>query len=104
MGFPVVSSVPLPLTHTMKLMTKTFSFVQEVDDNETEESCKHPESDFVAFQVEATRCWATSPSTPAYLMSHFCMPRLSGQIADLDHQAEIDEKITNCVRADNDAN
>merc|ERR1712161_119023 len=74
------------------------------NDNETGESCKHPESDFVDFQVEATRCWATSPSTPAYLMSHFCMPRLNGQIADLDHQAEVEEKITNCVRADNDAN
>ena len=58
----------------------------------------------MAFQVEATRCWATSPSTPAYLMSHFCMPRLNGQIADLEHQAEVIVKVRDCEYVPNPAN
>jgi len=106
LGAPPTSTGPSGDTDTYDEAVATPFCAKGIDDidNNEEESCKHPESDFVAFQVEATRCWATSPSTPAYLMSHFCMPRLNGQIADVDHQAEVDEKITNCVRADNHAN
>lgn len=104
LGAPPTSTGPSGDTYDEAVATPFCAKGSDDIDNNEEESCKHPESDFVAFQVEATRCWATSPSTPAYLMSHFCMPRLNGQIADDDHQLEVDEKITNCVRTDNPAN
>jgi len=42
--------------------------------------CKHPEADLKAFQDKANDCWATDSVVPYYLMEHFCMPQLTGEV------------------------
>lgn len=45
-----------------------------------EEKCKHPEATLKEFQDKANDCW--TGVVPYYIMNHFCMPQLTGNVAD----------------------
>jgi len=62
------------------------------------ETCKHTGSDLKAYGDQANNCWAAGGSTPSALMSHFCMPSLTGQLADEAHQVVVDALITKCAQ------
>jgi len=52
--------------------------------------CKHPESELKEFQDKANDCWAADAVVPYYLMEHFCMPQLTGEVDDSVIKAEVD--------------
>jgi len=68
------------------------------DDTDTQasETCKYLGSDLKVFGDQANNCWAAGGSTPSALMSHFCMPSLSGELADQAHRDVVDELVTTC--------
>ena len=60
------------------------------------ETCKHTGSDLKAYGDQANNCWAAGGSTPSALMSHFCMPSLSGELADQAHRGVVDALMITC--------
>jgi len=52
--------------------------------------CKHPEDKLKEFQDAANLCWKTDSVVPYYLMEHFCMPQLTGEIDDGEIKAEVE--------------
>jgi len=59
--------------------------------------CKHPEVDLKAFQDKANDCWEIDSVVPYYLMEHFCMPQLTGEVDDSNIKAEVDAIKAACV-------
>jgi len=66
------------------------------DDSGAEVPCKHTSKQIYDFAKSSGTCWKSSAATPAYLMSHFCMPSLSGEIATAEHQAVVNARSTTC--------
>merc|ERR1712238_473997 len=46
------------------------------------ERCKHKEVELAVFQDKANDCWESAGTVPYYIMNHFCMPQLTGNVAE----------------------
>merc|ERR1712238_340779 len=73
------------------------------------ETCKHTGSDLKAYGDQANNCWAAGGSTPSALMSHFCMPSLTGELADEARQVLVDRSrslylLSSCIALSNGRN
>jgi len=60
-----------------------------------EERCKHPEAELKVFQDKANGCW--SDTVPYYIMNHFCMPQLTGNLADPFLMGEVIARRSVCL-------
>lgn len=72
---------------------------QDIDDVTGDETCKYDAALLKEYATRVNECWegqGSSGTVPVYIMDHFCMPQLSGELADGERIKEIKLMQTTC--------
>jgi len=94
---------PNPWTTTGTNTVSTHCKKDNTKGDEAYEFCKYKESDFTALQTAANTCWngasGFTVANPAYLMSYYCMPSITGERATRREKARITTLSGTCLGA-----